>query len=261
MSNSVWDDFLESVAPHTAAEGSNIFPGLYFYTQDFSYFIILFTSLCFLAYKAGRNNMSDLSPIFSYGLIAAIATPALLFVLGKYPLYYGWMAYLPLVVGVCVQASSIHWNQWKSWVGVGLVGIACIWLPARVGMTILQWEERSYKPIESLARKTISEEDTVYASYQAYYGAKKNSSIVYLPGSLSGRRSEDEKIELDTINKAIIDPRQSKKLFSELGGEWRQLAQIGENAERKEILGRKLAAPYRLATYVRLSSEEQVPPS
>jgi hypothetical protein len=254
--NSVWDDFLQSVAPHTAASSSvNTFDGLQIYMGDISYLTVLLVSILFLIYKIYKSNFTDISPFFLYGLTAGVLTPIVLYALGKYPQYYTWMAYLPLVTGACIQASFISWSQWKSWIGIGLLGFACVWLPARVGVTILQWEARSYEPIESLAKNTISEEDTVYASNQAYYGAKKNASVVYLPGSLSGRRSEDEKIERAPIDKVIIDPRQSEKLLSELGGEWRQLGQIGEDAERKEILGRKLASPYRLATYVRLSEQ------
>lgn len=254
--NSVWDDFLQSVAPHTAASRSvNIIDGFQIYVQDISYLILLLASVLFLIYNTAKSKFDNISSFFLYGLTVGVLAPVILYSLGKYPQYYTWMAYLPLVVGGCIQASFISWSQWKPWIGIGLLGFACVWLPARVGVTILQWETRSYEPIESLAKNTISEEDTVYASNQAYYGAKKNASVVYLPGSLSGRRSEDEKIERAPIDKVIIDPRQSEKLLPELGGEWRKLAQIGKDAGRKEILGRKLASPYRLATYVRLSEE------
>lgn len=257
--NSVLDDFLQSVFPHVSGEPANTFSGLQIYFGDKSYLVLLLVAIFLLVYNLFEDISSRrVHPIFAYGLSVGLITPPLLYMLGKYPLYYGWMAYLPLVVGVCVEASSIRWNQWKSWIGVGLIGAASIWLPARVGVTILQWEERSYEPVESLARRTISKQDTVYSSYQSYYGAKKNASVVYLPPSLrEGRqRSDEEKIQVRSIDKAIIDPRKAEKLLSELGGEWEQLAEVGENAKRKEIFGRKLAEPYRLATYARLSSEK-----
>jgi hypothetical protein len=255
--NSVWDDFIQSVFPHTAGNPVNTFSGIRLYTGDLSYLIVLISTILIILYYLVRDKkLSSLKYVFEYCALIGVLTPITLYTLGKYPQYYTWMAYLPLVVGVCLQASSIHWNQWKMWLGIGLVGAASIWLPARIGITLLQWDSRSYEPIEQLAGKTISEKDTVYAANQAYYGAKRNASVVYLPGSLQeSRRSEDERIRSYSINKVIIDPRKSENLFSMLGGEWEQLAEIGENAKRKEILGRKLASPYRLATYVRLPAE------
>jgi len=124
-----------------------------------------------------------------------------------------------------------------------------------MGVAILQWEARSYEPIESLTRRTISKEDTVYASYQAYYGAKKNASLVYL-GSLSEKRSDGERVDYENIDKVIVDPDRARNgILSKLGGRWERISQIGEDAKREEFLGRKLAAPYRLATYVRSDSE------
>lgn len=253
--NSVWDDFIQSTLPHTSGNPVNTFSGVHLYIGDLSYFITLLSTVFLILYYLLRGKkLNSLKPVFEYCTLVGILTPIALYALGKYPQYYTWMAYLPLVVGICVQASSIRWNQWKLWIGIGLVGAASIWLPARIGVTLLQWDARSYEPIEYLAGKTISEEDTVYASNQAYYGAKKNASVVYLPGSLQeGRRSEDERIQAYSIEKVIIAPRKSEKLLSKLGGEWKQLAEVGENAKRKEIFGRKLAEPYRVATYVRLS--------
>lgn len=252
-SHSVWDDFLQSVAPHTAGSQVNTFSGLQIYTGDISYLIVLFSSIILVLLYLIDDKTKDISPVFSYCILIGLSTPIILYSIGKYPQYYTWMAYLPLVVGACIQASFIQWNRWKLMVGVGLIGITCIWLPARIGVAFLQWDARSYEPVESLAEKTISKKDTVYASNQPYYGAKKNASVVYLPGSLRESKSEDEKIDVQSIDKAIINPHQSENLLPKLGGEWKQLSQIGEDGSRKEILGRKLAEPYRVATYVRLS--------
>ena len=257
-SNGVWDNFIQSVFPHTAANQSNAFPGLHLYAEDLSYLTILLSAiLIFLVYAINYKKASKLHPIFKYCMLVGILTPPVLYTLGKYPQYYTWMAYLPLVVGVCVQASFIRWNRWALWIGIGIIGVASIWLPARMGVTLLQWDARSYEPVENLALRTISEKDTVYASYPAYYGVKKNSAFTYLPNSLSDRRPpESGKVDTQSINKVMIDPRHSENFFSELGGEWRQISQIGEDAERKEVFGIKLAEPYRLATYVRLSSKK-----
>lgn len=254
--NSVWSDFVQSVALHTAAGGSvNTFNGLQIYTGDLSYLVVLLSSLFLIFLHLLYSNSEDIKPEFLYGLLVAVFSPIILFVLGKYPRYYTWMAYIPVVLGLCIQISAIRWNQWKSWVGIGLLGVACVWLPARIGVAILQWEARSYEPIESLTRKTISKEDTVYASYQAYYGAKKNASVVYL-GSLSEKRSNEERVDFESIEKVIVDPVRARKgVLSKLGGRWERVSQIGEDARREEFLGRKLAAPYRLATYVRSDSQ------
>lgn len=253
----VWEDFLVSITRHTAAEQGFAaklagLPSLL--VVDPSYVVLFAGLVLFWFFKSGAREAFR-RPMVRYPLLLALLTPPVLYLLGKYPTYYTWMAYVPLVVGAGVWASAVTWNRMSIAVGGVVVGIACaIGLPGRVGVSLLQWEGRSYAPVDDLAAQHVTASDTVFAWYQGYYAVKGRAAAVYLPKYL-WRLSPEKKRELQNVNKLVMPPRFATPVAKLLGDRWEWLGRTqAEDRTVTRFLGRTLAEPYDVAIYARRDS-------
>jgi len=256
----VWDDFLQSITRHTAAGqdlSAKLSEASTLLFVDPSYTLLLIGVLVVGALRMWNSQpqMEVLSAPAAYLLAAAVGTPLLLFAVGKYPTSYSWMGYVPLVFGSCVAASSVTWGR-QGAIAVGaLCLVACgIGLPARATVTILQWDGRSYAPVERVVSSHVRAQDTVFTTYQGYYAVKTEAEAVYLPKYL-WYLSEAKRDELRAVDKMVARPEEKKFWGERLGGTWRQVALMkADERAITQFLGRTLAQPYRVAVYVRQST-------
>ena len=252
----VWTDFLQSITRHTVA-GQSInaklldLPSLL--SADPSYTLLLLGSFGLWGTRGRQPPLSR--PAVSYPLTVAVMAPIVLFVVGKYPTYYSWMGYAPLVFGICAAASTVSWSRSEALIVGGLLLlVGGIGLPARIGVSVLQWDSRSYAPVEQVVDRHITTRDTVFSSYQGYYAAKERAGAVYLPKYL-WRVSDTKAEELRAVDKMVVSPDRKEMWTNRLGGQWEQVARM-QAPERaiKSIFGRPLAQPYDLVVYTQSTS-------
>lgn len=260
----VWDDFLQAITRHTAA-GQDVSSKLLDLPSvlhlDPSYTLLLFGTLSLGGYFAWRRKTetSFLQSNVIYLLTVAVATPVALFIVGKYTTPYSWMGYVPLAFGVCVAASTISWNRSEVIVGLSLLVLVCgIGLPARVGISILQWEGRSYEPVKRSVSRHITDQDTVFSTYQGYYAAKAHASTVYLPKHTIYLSSNEKAETLRSVDKLILSPRQRDAWLSFWSNRFSGWEQVGrttaEGGTDNTVLGVRLAQPYDVIVYKRPNS-------
>jgi hypothetical protein len=256
--NNVLDDFLDSIVPHTGT-GDQTFLKLdqlvHIYGQDYSYIALVFIVLAFYFYKITRKKGLGFLSTFKYCFIIAVICPVFLHFSGKYPLYYTWMAYVPLCVGFLGELSRHNLEKFQQiLVGITILCISAIGLPARTAVTAIQWEQRSYETVNELVSKSIISTDTVLTSYQGYYAAKNNSSEVLLPTLIFNsytRIDSSEAVNFNSINKIIAEPGQLKKFKNKFNGNWRKIEETEKMIKSNSIFGIKLAKPYSLKVYKR----------
>ena len=255
----VWGDFLVSITRHTAAEqglaakltGLPALP-----LVDPSYAALLVGLALLWMFKGGAREAFR-RPEVRYPVLLALLVPLALFVTGKYPTYYTWMAYVPLVVGAGAWTSPLTWSRGSLAAAGLIVGTAClIGLPARVGVSILQWDGRSYAPVRALVEEHVAPSDTVFAWYEGYYAVKGRAAAVYLPKYL-WRPVPAKTPQLQSVDKIVTPPRYAAPVARLLGDRWERLGrtQAGERAVT-QFLGRALAEPYDVAVYVRRDSSK-----
>ena len=180
--------------------------------------------------------------------IGAVGVPWGIAVIGHYPIYYSWMGFVPLAIGFCgfVSLEAPSLSTYARVLLYSAVGIAClIGLPARLGVTILQWKERDYQPVETLAARTLNPEDWVYADYPAYYAVKPIAALTILP-TYRAVISEEEKSHVTAL---VINPETYDDVVQLFRAKWKDTG----DAVRPPLGHRTIGAEkYNLHVWLRI---------
>lgn len=214
--------------------------------MDYSFMLLLVAALVLVLHQvvAGRFRWKS---TLTFGLVAAIAAPLGLTLLGRYPIYYSWMAWLPLTVGVCAAASEAGALPGRlAQVAVTAVVLAtgAIGLPARVALTVSQWQERDYRQVERLADRTVTAADWVYADFPGYYAVKSRAGLTILQ-PYREVITDDEKRR---VTRLFIRPENFADVSQFLGGRWEDTGEAVVPKSAEPTLG---AAKYDLRVFRR----------
>ncbi|MBN2451768.1 MAG: hypothetical protein JXR77_15375, partial [Lentisphaeria bacterium] len=163
------------------------------------------------------------------GLAAGLGIPVAMVLLGKYAVYYGWMAFLP-VLGCAVRvldgfrngpggtsAGGAHRDRFLPVMGyLALAAAAAVGWPLRMGTMALEWRSRDYAGVEAFVRAQVGPADEVFADWQAYYPAVTGAREAYFEPVL-GCLDAAAREHIDVI----IAPEQvAGKVRTLLGGSW-----------------------------------------
>jgi hypothetical protein len=229
----VWQDFVASVRHTTIAnKGTNYLgataygkgffyklkkaPGLY---EDYSVVPLLGLAAWMIWSLARAGLLRWRSPLV-FGLAAMAAVPLGLHTVGIFPMYYFWMAFFPLTVGICAELGRWQGLQRGRLAALALavcVGLACaVGLPRRLLLASLDWNGRNYGPVMKLADPYVPRDKLVFCDYAAYYAAKQHGAEVILPVYL-WLQSADDKAR---VSVAIIREADPAWLARQFGGTW-----------------------------------------
>ncbi|MDB6068428.1 MAG: hypothetical protein JWR26_4636 [Pedosphaera sp.] len=269
----VWPDFLASIRRHTIAnKGVNyeIIPGsqtnlgaklkhlpvIYF---DFSFIPILALAL-WMGWRLFRSEFLRWRSPLPFGILAAFVVPLGLYVIGVFPLYYFWMAFFPLALGLCAEIDHFYATNRSPMARVAvfaMVGLACLFgLPRRLVVASHEWRARSYGPVMAFAAPYVPGSKLIYSEFAAYYAAKQFAAQVVLPPYLS-RLDEGEKARLSV---AIIQQGDAASLARLFGGEWRDTGAALTPPTGSHLIGFREnldSRCYNLKIFVRSESTRQ----
>jgi hypothetical protein len=203
------------------------------YSSDRSFIPALIAAA--LLYTATRNHIATKRSHFARTLIiAGVATPPALAIIGKFPITYGWMAYLPIALGAMLLASEISWCDLDRMrkitvsAAVGLLALAAaIGFPARLVFTALEWQARSYVALEDFIVRQIGPGDVAFADYSAYYPVRRTVRKAYF-GKYLRVMGPEERAALTVL---ILDRATVEWTTTKLGGSWKQEASFKANPD------------------------------
>ncbi len=203
-----------------------------------------------LGWDAIRHR-SQARMVLLAGAFFATAIPFALAFVGKFPIYYSWMAYIPAAICLATWLEQAT----LGWVGKALVAMvvtaAClIGLPARTMVTLAEWDLRDYRPVRELIKQKITPEDWVYCGFEGYYAAKVVTPDVFLPPY----REVMSARERDSMTVIVVRPESVTEAIEYFGGCWTCIAAYDANTEQRfSIAGRWGfgSKPYQLAIYRR----------
>lgn len=231
-SHGVWAAFRAStsaigVIGHSWIEKIQSLPAVY--TADKTRLIVLILALALV--WLGRRNRP-----FLFGLSAAVLFPAAMQIAGKFPIYYGWMALLPLMVGVfgllATEFRRISSMQRAAAV-VALVAAAVIGLPLRLWALSAGAADRSPASVSAFVRAHVRPDDVAVADFKAYYALREMTlrpfAITYLPAI----RTE----ERDRVTVLIVKPLDLQAVQHVIGGKWLSTGAKAAPRQPNSLLG------------------------
>ena len=211
--NGVWNDFVAS------ARGLGGHPGLPNFknsSKDISFLILLFLSLGLFLSEKKHEIIRFRSPL-SFGLTSGFTIPMAMLVLGRYPTNYSWMAYIPLSICVCSAISKFNPSNWKRFVIIGVLSLACFFgLPFWLTWSIYGGADLDYKQVEALVERNVKENDWVYSNSSTFYAMKSRSNPVFFE-AYSFNKSTEEKNKISLL---ILNPNDYEKESRKVGGKW-----------------------------------------
>jgi hypothetical protein len=220
-SHHVWEAFLRSTGQHTKVG----FLGLLFSGQfrhsnllpkDFSFWPVLASALVLMLWLLVRGRFQWRSPL-AFGLAWTAGISVALVVGGKFPTYYGWMAYGPLCLCLCATLSTTRLPADLARANACLLAVApLLGAGLLTAITLCDWRDRDYEDVKSLMRQHIQRGDWVYADHAAYYAAKPLAERVFMPVYLPAML-EAEKVRVTAL---VIAPQNLAEATNTLGGHW-----------------------------------------
>lgn len=223
--------------------------------KDFSALIILagmgFLYLCGIMLR----RRTGLTLAKSAWIIASVVTFGM-YLVGKFPTYYGWMLSLPLAAIIGSYFDRVYWSESRSEAGLVIViaVMACaVGLPLQAGLASHDWQDRQPGAMAAWLGPKITKDDVVFCDDPFYYVVKERAGLVF-----TGRRfrtmSSDEfnRLTMVVVCGHCSDWDQSKRTLTNqwVLGRWQP--------ERNGILGNDwrygiLSAPNYDCTVYRLT--------
>lgn len=190
------------------------------YTADKSSLALIAAALI-LALAQGRAALNR-GPL-EFGLVAAVVIPATLQLAAKFPLYYAWMIYGPLSIGVTatLAANVPPVVTAVRFVAVAAIAAACVvGLPARlIGITLL-WSSRDPALTADYVTANLAPGDVVVGDFKSYYAVKARAAGFYAPTYLGVMPTEQKQ----AVTALLLREEDAHNVMLALGGEWGEAA-------------------------------------
>jgi hypothetical protein len=196
-----------------------------------------------MAFRQTRENRQ----LILFFILAIVAVPPILRLLGKYPIYYFWMSFVPmsfLAIFVIDRAESR-----RKFVALAVFGLVCaamlVGLPTRLAIALAEAGGRDYGEVSAYIASALKAEDRAYIDFAAYYPAKLRAQKVYLPSYLDVISDAERR---DVTIAILRDEGQDSAAFlsKEFGGDWEKAGPDYAPAVSRSLLSIvKPANPYR----------------
>jgi hypothetical protein len=161
------------------------------------------------------------SPLF-VGSVIALSVSFALVLSWKFPTFYSWMAYLPILFGISHAIGTSNRGTL-----VRRIGVATCIVSGSIGVSVHAlnlfgcWNDRSYSNVERLVSQAVHPEERVYAEYAAYYALHPITKSAYYPQYLA-IMNDVEKAGVDVL---IVYPHNLADATRAIGGLWEATGQ------------------------------------
>lgn len=262
QSHGVWQDFVTSIEWHKSGPMAKIYghgeisalPAVFIRDRSAPFLIVLGIVLLLCAWK--NRNIPALK-IFLFAVAAGIGIPIALHFSGVFPIYYGWMAALPVTLALChgMSRQPIGSFWLKGAVLLLLAGAIGIGFPARFTVAMLSLKGTSYPAMEQFVSAHLTTSDNAYVDFSAFYPARRSANKIFTPRYLEYVMTPDEK---KSVTALVIAPRDLPSVTNAIPGHWQWEAEFHEDAPAMNpisfltIQNRAAFAPYELVVYRRV---------
>jgi hypothetical protein len=269
--NGVWLDFVNSIRnnpsfkvdhellPRFAAK--NWFAGGIY--KDFLFQLLFLLMLGIMGDRLLKSNFQPRSRL-SFGLAAGLVIPLGMMLSSCYPIYYSWMAFLPVAIVFCAELGSASQSKnrrdaagtvldrFRVAIVAVMLSFCLVGYPLDLADLLLDWNALNYSRIESLVNRNVKNSDWVLCHEASYYAAKQKAAAVISTAYLRVISPQDAA----KISVLIINPESDWKIISRLGGQW-NLSGEKLRIKSRNLLGIQKTA-VKLKVY-RKKAAQQIP--
>jgi hypothetical protein len=187
--------------------------------RDYATPVLLgFAALVCLSANYSRNQLAKKMSLFA--LIAGLAIPFIIQFLGKYPLYYAYMAVIP----TAIAAGSAFAMVGRTPFALRAVAILAIFLIILSGAGKV-WFQALSRGIRSVGPDTLSEitaQDVVMVDFSAYYQIQRRTRHLFAISYGGGKKLRQlPAAEAEQVTKLLIYPSTLSDVQAKVGGSWR----------------------------------------
>jgi hypothetical protein len=165
--------------------------------------------------------------------------------IGKFPIYYFWMAAVPLAIGIVAQLGMEGRERLRPLIMVLLVLASLCGFPMRLAAVAMNWNSLDQRPIQQFVKQYLSPGDFVIADFKAYYAVKKHARALYAP-TYVGIMTDDERQRITAL---LVRPDQLSLITPNLGGTWQDTGLSMPGSRMHIPLLLKLMADFRQEQY------------
>ncbi|QOV90475.1 hypothetical protein [Humisphaera borealis] len=221
-------------------------------TEDASAHVLAAALIVFLILRLRHMGLAGLKlrePAV-VGLVLGLGVPAFVGFAGKFPIYYAWMKLAPMAV--CVMAAwerecaTPRSRQWLSHATVAFALLAAAAWPLRMAVTVWEWRQRDYAPVQAFCTAQVTPADYVVCDYQAYYPVKRQAAMTFVYNYIPAMSKADKA----AATVLIIDPKDAAEVIAGIGGTWTLTAEY-RNDTRSGQAVQGVAKLYKLSVYRR----------
>ena len=201
-------------------------------TQDPSLVVMASLMIVLLFVTGGRRAASTNPVIRRLALVAfwvLLVVPAVIFLSHAFPLYYSWMAYLPVVLVAAVLADLPEGKaKIAALLSYAIAAGLAIALGVFAQLRIISSNDAglAYRGFEKSVREEVRADDDVYVDSAAYFAARSVARQVFSPTYANTRLvpgfPEKDSIDLMIVNRASLPDAKNR-----LGGNWDITRELG----------------------------------
>jgi hypothetical protein len=153
--------------------------------------------------------------VFAFGVVV----PGAIALAGKFPIYYGWMRFVPLVlVTVILTDRLIRASHYRAVVGILLIClVAGYGLPGRLYVATTNWSANDPAHLHAAVQQWLAEDDVVYATPLAYFAVRNVTPRIYGDPYFWREQEWNENLE---VNVLVVAPAEAARAIARVGGEW-----------------------------------------
>jgi hypothetical protein len=167
--------------------------------KDFSAFVLL-GGVVLLGLATFIFRLDRCQTLPKAALTIFVAVLCGMFIVGKFPTYYGWMLTFPLAAILAAMFDRLPAGQRVLRAGaVAIAVLAClVGFPVQAAVALNDWPYRTPARVDAWLQTQIRPDDTVFCDYPFYYLAKEKAHKVFV-GRYSRVMTPEELDSLDLV--------------------------------------------------------------
>lgn len=145
--------------------------------------------------------------------------------LGRFPLYYAWMAILPVAACVCAAAEALEDRRQSRIVLVVVTVLSLAWLPVWIALASSMAPRRNLAVVEAFVARVTKPGDVAVGDFASYYALLPRTQRFYSEAYVTSPVfSEGERRAVTLV---VVRPLFAPAVLRALGGEWELQASLG----------------------------------